>query len=95
MRCALPLALFLAACDVATPEPPRAIGPDVHVLAIYPPDGAGSDCDVGTADCGVPTNATLAFRFDRFLNPATANRQALRVYSGAGESSSFLRRHVR
>lgn len=30
----------------------------------------------------MPTNGTLAFRFDRFLNPATVNRQAIRVYTG-------------
>lgn len=62
----------------------------MHVLAIDPRDGAGSDCEVGTADCGVPTNATLSFRFDRFLNPTTANRQALRVYSGDPETSSSI-----
>lgn len=30
----------------------------------------------------MPTNGTIALRFDRFLNPATVNRQALRVYTG-------------
>jgi len=30
----------------------------------------------------VPTNVTLAFRFDRFLNPASVSRQAIRLYSG-------------
>jgi hypothetical protein len=35
----------------------------------------------------VPTNATLTFRFDRFLNPATATRQALRVHTGDPSTS--------
>jgi hypothetical protein len=51
-------------------------------LAIYPKDG----CGVGdSSDCTVPTNVTLTFRFDRFLNPATVNRQAIRLYTGAPE----------
>jgi hypothetical protein len=35
----------------------------------------------------VPTNVTLAFRFDRFLNPTTVNRQAIRLYTGDPEVS--------
>ena len=51
----------------------------MHLIGIYPPGG----CGVGdSVDCTVPTNVTLAFRFDRFLNPATVSRQALRLYSG-------------
>ena len=30
----------------------------------------------------MPTNASLTFRFDRLIDPATANRQAIRVYTG-------------
>jgi hypothetical protein len=64
---------------VAAPDPPRASGPAVHLVGIYPEDG----CGVGTdPDCTVPTNATLTLRFDRFLNPATVSRQAIRVYTG-------------
>ena len=33
-------------------------------------------------DCTVPVNITLTFRFDRFLDPGSANRQAIRVYTG-------------
>jgi hypothetical protein len=52
----------------------------VHLLGIYPKDG----CGVGDSpDCTVPTNVTLTLRFDRFLNPATVNRQAIRLYTGA------------
>ena len=58
---------------------PSAVGPALHLVGIYPKDG----CGLGDSlDCTVPTNVTLAFRFDRFLNPATVNRQALRLYSG-------------
>lgn len=35
----------------------------------------------------MPTNVTLTFRFDRFLNPATVNRQAIRMYTGEPEVS--------
>lgn len=78
---------------MATPEPEQARGPAVHVVAAYPADGEGAACD-DAADCGVPTNATLSLRFDRFLNPATANRQAIRVYSGDPEASSAIPFHV-
>lgn len=51
----------------------------MHLIGIYPKDG----CGVGDSpDCTVPTNVTLAFRFDRFLNPTTVNRQAIRLYTG-------------
>lgn len=64
---------------MAKPDPPSAAGPAVHLIGIYPPNG----CGVGdSADCTVPTNVTLAFRFDRFLNPASVSRQAIRLYSG-------------
>jgi len=73
---------LLGGCDVAKPEPQSGTGPPVHLLGIYPQDG----CGVGDSpDCTVPTNVTLTFRFDRFLNPATVNRQAIRLYTGAPE----------
>jgi hypothetical protein len=69
----------LGGCDIAKPDPPNPAGPPVQLLGIYPPNG----CGVGdSVDCTVPTNVTLAFRFDRFLNPATVSRQAIRLYSG-------------
>jgi len=56
----------------------------VHLIGIYPKDG----CGVGDSlDCTVPTNVTLAFRFDRFLNPTTVNRQAIRLYTGDPKDS--------
>lgn len=51
----------------------------MHLIGVYPPNGCGVGASV---DCTVPTNVTLAFRFDRFLNPATVSRQAIRLYSG-------------
>jgi hypothetical protein len=51
----------------------------VHLVGIYPSNG----CGVGREpDCTVPVNATITLRFDRFLNPATVNRQAIQVYTG-------------
>jgi len=77
---ALPLAVLLGGCDVAKPNPPAAMGPPVHLLAMYPPDGCGVGPD---PDCApVPINATIKLRFDRFLNTATTNRQAIQVYTG-------------
>ncbi|HKY39597.1 MAG TPA: Ig-like domain-containing protein [Polyangiaceae bacterium] len=77
------MALGLGACDVSEPDPPRALGPDVRLLAIYPENGEGTECAPHADDaCGVPVNATLTLRFDRFLNPASVNRQAIRVFTG-------------
>jgi hypothetical protein len=53
------------------------------LLACYPRDGEGAECGADAEDsCGVPVNATLTLRFDRFLNPASVNRQAIRVFTG-------------
>ncbi len=62
----------------------------MRLLAIYPQDGLGTECEPDDVDCGVPTNATISLRFDRFLNPLTANRQAIRVYSGDPASSGAI-----
>lgn len=83
----MPLALALGACDVATPDPPRAIGPDVQLLAAFPRNGCGIGAD---PDCTMPPNGRIVLRFDRFLNPATVNRQAIRVFSGDPATSPGL-----
>ena len=49
------------------------------MVGVFPRDGCGLAVD---PDCTVPTNVTLTFRFDRFLNPVSVARQSLRVYSG-------------
>jgi hypothetical protein len=46
---------------------------------MHPADGCGAGPD---PTCTAPTNVTIALRFDRFLNPSTVNRQAIRVYTG-------------
>ncbi len=76
--------LLLGGCDVATPDPPRATGPAVNLVGAFPSDGCGVGPD---PDCTMPTNGTLTFRFDRFLNPTTASRQAIRVYTGDPETA--------
>lgn len=75
----MPLALTLSGCDVGKPEPASGAGPPLHLVGVFPPDGCGVGED---PDCTVPTNASLTLRFDRFLNPVSAIRQALRVYAG-------------
>jgi hypothetical protein len=60
-----------------------AHGPDVHVVATFPVDGAGTECDGNSpADCGVPVDAPIELRFDRFLLPNTVAGHSLGVYSG-------------
>jgi hypothetical protein len=85
----LPAALWCGGCDVAAPEPERGIGPDVHVVDMFPRDGCGGE------DCVVPTNASFSLRFDRFLDPATVNRQAIFVYTGDREQGSPFTFQVR
>lgn len=48
-------------------------------MDIFPADGCGTGLK---PNCTVPTNATIAIRFDRFLDPATVNRQAISVATG-------------
>lgn len=74
----MPLALACGGCDIGKPEPERGTGPDVHVVDLFPSDG----CGTVRKGCTVPTNATITIRFDRFLDPATVNRQAILVYTG-------------
>jgi hypothetical protein len=52
---------------------------------MFPRDGCGSGVREG---CTVPTNATITIRFDRFLDPATVNRQAISVYTGDPRNGS-------
>jgi hypothetical protein len=61
------------------------------LVASYPADGEGVGCDeIAQPDCGVPTNATITLRFDRYLDPATVNRQAIRVFTGGPGSGVGL-----
>lgn len=83
----MPLALALGACDVAQPDVASGRGPEVRLLGAYPSDGCGTGPD---PDCVMPPNGSIVLRFDRFLNPATVNRQAIRVYSGDPDAFSGL-----
>ncbi len=58
-------------------------GPDLKLVASYPTDGDGLDCDADDPSCGVPIDTVLQLRFDRFLRPSTAIRQSIRITSGA------------
>ena len=59
------------------------MGPPVGLVATFPADGAGTDClPNAPAECGVRVDTTLEFRFDRFLLPASINRQAFTIYTG-------------
>jgi hypothetical protein len=60
------------------------------VLATYPVAGDGLECPIDAPDdCGVPRNAVLQIRLDRYLLPATAIRQSIKFYSGTEEVSPF------
>lgn len=54
---------------------------------MYPSDGCGAGSD---PICTVATNAVITLRFDRFLEPATVNRQAIRVYTGDPEKVGLV-----
>jgi hypothetical protein len=45
---------------------------------------------VSEPDCGVATDAAITLRFDRFLDPATVNRQAIRVFTGDPSGGASL-----
>lgn len=87
------MALFLAplSCDVGGPRPLAGAGPALHIISITPEPEQGFECEPGERDsCGVPINATLRVRFDRYLDPSTANRQGIRVYTGDPEVSPVI-----
>lgn len=59
-------------------------GPGLTLLNAYPQDGAGVECAPDSApECGVPTDAPIQLRFDRFLLPSTIVRQSLEVTTGS------------
>jgi hypothetical protein len=71
-------------CDRGPAELEDAHGPPLQVVATYPPAGAGLDCGRDSPpDCGVPANAQIELRFNRYLDPATAVRQSLQVYTSS------------
>src|SRR5262245_1835665 len=47
-------AVVTAGCDLGSPEPERKAGADLHVVSVFPEDGAGTDCDLeAPPTCGV------------------------------------------
>ena len=76
-------------CDVGPRETLDPRGARVRLLATYPKDGAGLSCTPDSpADCGVPLDAPIELRFDRFLLPSTVVRQSLRA--STADSEVFL-----
>jgi len=60
-------------------------------VAVYPEPGAGTACAPEDGpECGVPRDVTLQLRLDRYLLPATAVRQAIRLYAGDPDNLVFL-----
>lgn len=57
-------------------------GPGLRLVSSYPENGAGFDCDQADPACGVPLDANVELRFDRFLLPSTANRQSILIRTG-------------
>lgn len=69
----------------------EALGPDLRLVGTYPIDTEGLECDdLSAPSCGVPRNTTIELRFDRYLLPATAVRQAVRIFSGTPDEAIFL-----
>jgi hypothetical protein len=85
------LAPLVVACDLGAPTGASGRGPDLHVVATYPENGAGTECGRSDPDdCGVPVDSPIEVRFDRFILPKTAVRQSLRVYSGRPDQALRL-----
>jgi hypothetical protein len=62
-------------------------GPPLQVIATYPAAGQGLECGIDAPDeCGVDRNSAIQIRFDRYILPATAVRQAIRLYSGSPDA---------
>lgn len=86
-------AAFASSCDVGSRADDPKQGPRLHVIAAYPAPGEGENCaaDAGP-DCGVPVDAPIELRFDRFLRPDTAVRQSIRVCPGPTSNDCVLLR---
>jgi hypothetical protein len=85
------LTLLASACDQGTPELENSDRPPLHLVSSYPKDGEGLDCTPGSGSaCGVPRNAAIELRFDRFLLHSTAVRQSVALYTQRPETQVFL-----
>lgn len=83
--------LLTAGCDIGEEPVSGAMGPDLHVVATFPANGAGTECGSDAPDdCGVPLGSPIEIRFDRFLLPKTASLQSIRAYSSGPAQSMYL-----
>jgi hypothetical protein len=73
---------WLTGCDRGPRAGEPSKGPPLELVASDPADGAGFNCAPDDPDCGVPTDVSVTFSFDRFLRPDTAIRQSLIFYTG-------------
>lgn len=83
-------ALLLAGCDQGEPALDSSRGPALHVVATFPQPGTGTDCQSAPDCAGVPINTDIELRFDRYLDPATAVRQSILLYSTTPDGAIFL-----
>jgi hypothetical protein len=84
-------AFGVAACDLGTPEKSSGLGPPLHVVAAYPPSGAGEDCPAAAPDdCGVPIGSPIEVRLDRYVLPNSVSRSSISVFTGAIDNSLFV-----
>lgn len=90
LRPIVPIVALAGACQPGPAEHEPAWGPDLHVIAAEPGPAEGLACDASDGTCGVPVDAVLRLRFDRFLHPSTAVRQSVNVYSGSPDHGLFL-----
>lgn len=74
---------MLTACDQGSAELSPSAGPPLRIVSSFPERGGGLECAPGDVACGIPRNSTFEFRFDRFLRPDSAIRQAVSLYTGA------------
>ncbi|HEY3499344.1 MAG TPA: Ig-like domain-containing protein [Polyangiaceae bacterium] len=76
------MVLGVLGCDQGPRPLEVAAGPALRLVSSYPENGAGLDCDLSEPECGVPLDASVELRFDRFLLPTSAIRQAVTIRSG-------------
>jgi hypothetical protein len=86
--------LLLLGCDAGEYDRNPGSGPELELLSSYPADGDGLGCvPGGPADCGIPTNAAVELRVDRYLLPSTATRQSVVLFTGTDDLTVFGEPH--
>jgi hypothetical protein len=59
------------------------------VIATFPSANEGLTCDTNLDECGVSQQTVIQLRLDRFIDPATAVRQSVLVFTGGLENNEF------